>query len=193
MSHIFLCLILVYLSGSGLCLSEDDSWCISKYNKTLSNDFLIGTWYEVYGIAEWVIAKPSPFCKRQVITKMSADRLDLLTYLYRILNMPELENPVYIRDNYNITYGVLSGSKEGKIFFRDPKHVTWRRDNTDGRIYKYINDNLMLYQLCGNFANRWYLLSKTRNLDHEQVKVILDNISEVNHLRRRKLCTKVDD
>lgn len=189
MLYLMRTLVFILFIINVLCLTVEDEICISANNKSLNNNFLIGTWYEIYEVGTHIGMPRSQLCRRQIFTKLSKREIDFFKYMFKILHMKtDLVNPVYVRDSHNKSFGVLSGGNEGKMFSTDPKSLIWREENEEGRVYTCLNDNLILWRQCEHNFTINFILSRSKNAEDEEVIRIVNNFNEIKNMGKHMRC-----
>ena len=164
-----------------LALSDVNTDCIARNNGTISNDFLLGTWYKIYNFINF---GSYPTCSCPTMKFMRATEEDLRAYRgkYSSMDLPHAigEDAAVIDRGY--VKGLVLGGAETKTYIIDPESVM--RSNDEGYevyVFRRINDKYMLFWQCGWRGAVQWLLTRDQNAPEEELQKIISERPEITH------------
>ncbi|XP_046978200.1 uncharacterized protein LOC124543918 [Vanessa cardui] len=176
--------------GNAIASAEVEQACINTYSEPFDNDFLIGTWYEVYKFAFFLNLVPSLTCTKIVITKANSSEVQRYIDAYESENPFSFDDNPILMDRSNGQFkGMIMGNNQAKFFIYDPKSVFFWEDRYDARVYMKVNDDYMLYHQCALRGHQKWLLSRKNSTTVEELDAVIKSIqSEVRNLETQRFC-----
>lgn len=164
-----------------IALSDVNTDCIASNNGTISNDFLLGTWYKIY---KFIHLGPYPTCSCPNVTFSRPTEEELRGYRekFRPIDLPhEIGDDAVVADRGYIK-GLVLGGAETKTYIIDPKSVI--RSNEEGyevHVFRRISDKYMLWWQCSLRGHEKWLLTRDRHAPEVEMKKIIWERPEVAH------------
>ncbi|XP_046977910.1 uncharacterized protein LOC124543689 [Vanessa cardui] len=183
-------IIVFVIFGYVIALTDVEQACINRYSEPLDNNFLIGTWYEVYKFALFLNLVPSPSCVKIVITKASPSDVQRYINAYRLENPYSFDDNPILLDRYHGKFkGMVIGHKQAKFFVYDPESVFFSELKYDARVYMKVNDDYMLFLQCSLRGHQKWLLSRKNSTTVEELDAVIKSIHpHVINMETQKFC-----
>nr|XP_026496276.1 uncharacterized protein LOC113400821 [Vanessa tameamea] len=187
----FLSLILVLaIFGNVIALTEVEQACINRYSEPFDNNFLIGTWYDVYKFAIFLNLVPSSSCTKTVMTKASPSDVQRYVDAYKSKNPYSFDDNPILLDRHNGKYkSMIMGHNQVKFLIYDPESVFFSEDSYEARVYTKVNDDYMLFHKCSLRGHQKWLMSRKNSTTIEELDAVLKSIqSEIRNLETQRYC-----
>ncbi|XP_047531412.1 uncharacterized protein LOC125067077 [Vanessa atalanta] len=187
----FISIIFVFaVFGNVIALTEVEQACINTYSEPLDNDFLIGTWYDVYKFAIILNLIPSSSCVKTVITKAPPSDVQRYVDAYKLENPYSFNDNPILLDRHNGQFkSMIMGHNQAKFLVYDPETTYFLEDRYEARVYMKVNDDYMLFHQCSLRGHQKWLLSRKNSTTIEELDAVLKSIqSEVRNLETQRYC-----
>lgn len=164
-----------------IALSEVNTDCIAKNNGTISNDYLLGTWFKIYQFHH-LGPIPTCSCPNVTITRPTEEELREYTEKFRTVDLPHKigDNAVVVDRGY--IKGLVLGSSEAKTYIIDPHSKM--RSNLEGYevyVYKRVNNKYMLFWQCCLRGHVKWLVTRDRNAPEAEMQKIIWDRPEITY------------
>ncbi|CAH2084411.1 unnamed protein product [Euphydryas editha] len=158
----FINILLVFsILQTVVSLNYVEEECVNTYTDDLDNDFLIGTWYEIYKFTS-VHLLPSHACTSIVITKPSRTEVQKYVDAYKLDNPFSFDDNPVLLERDGRWKGMILGRKTVKFFIYDPDTTSYKPDFYGAKVYEKVNDDYILFQECNMRGHMKWLLSRKK-------------------------------
>ncbi|XP_041979933.1 uncharacterized protein LOC121733673 [Aricia agestis] len=162
--------------------------CAAENAEVLDNDFMVGTWYEVYRFAMWLNLPPSISCVNIKITEAPSDEVERYRTAHGEDEALKFDTKPVLFDRHDGYYkGMLTGSSQAKFLAWDPSKIFFETEKYEGQVYKKVNDDYMLFHTCA-LPNFKTLLSRRRDQTEEELQQVIATIEEVQRMETQRFC-----
>lgn len=185
----FACFVALFQSGhfaSRLWVNEDlMAECKAKNNEPLSNDLLLGEWFEVAKFTFFGGLVPSASCTNNVITKAVAENLTSYQQSYTGYTISMDDNPVMVNRGDGLFIWLLAGHTGAKDYFIEPGvyALTYTVHN-----YRMLTDDFMLVWDCNMRENTMWIHSRIQHPTEEEIKAVTAGVTELQRLEMQRFC-----
>ncbi|CAH0682939.1 unnamed protein product [Spodoptera exigua] len=185
------CVTAVSIIVSVMALSDVNQRCIAENNGTMSNDFLLGTWYFVY---EFNHIGPIPTCTCPYITFTRPTEEELSKYRAKFdsYDLPhKITEDSLVADNGYVK-GLVLGGLETKTYIIDPNNAMGSgAEGYEVYVYRRINEKFAFFWRCAMRGHVRWLMTNDRNATEEEKQLAIKDRSEVFNKLIRKYCVDI--
>ncbi|KAF9417560.1 hypothetical protein HW555_005390 [Spodoptera exigua] len=185
------CVTAVSIIVSVMALSDVNQRCIAENNGTISNDFLLGTWYFVYQF-DHIGPIPTCTCPNTTFTRPTEEELSGYRAKYGSYDLPHKITEDSLVADRGYIKGLILGGLETKTYIIDPKSVmSSGPEGYEVYVYRRINEKFAFFWRCAMRGHVRYLMTNDRNATEEEKQLAIKDRSEVFNKLIRKYCVDI--